>query len=303
MAKGFRAPAAAKVLSRAANLSVASQAGEMLLRVPVTQIRTNPQQSRTIFDEAKLEELAASIQTQGIVEPLVGREEADGSYTLIAGERRLRAALKLGLADVPLVLRQVADNELFELGLIENIQRENLHPVDEARSCALLVERSGGQKEAAARLGMKRSSLANIVRALELGDEILSLCSQVPDLPRRFLRKLLEMPVSLRAKAVRALLATASGDETGNSTVAAALAPSKERTNKFRFAGKVAAKFQFSLQVNFRKKDPTENEFEAALIATLAAKAQENRPELQALSAEEIQRAITATLAGLPSSK
>src|SRR5262245_4964087 len=100
-------------------------------RVAIARIRPNPRQPRTSFDEAALHELAASIRAQGILQPLLVRPDGDGQFELVAGERRLRAAHLAGLTDVPIVIREVSDRESLELALIENIQRDDLSPLEE----------------------------------------------------------------------------------------------------------------------------------------------------------------------------
>ncbi|RMG59550.1 MAG: ParB/RepB/Spo0J family partition protein [Deltaproteobacteria bacterium] len=140
--------------------------------IPVDEIRTNPNQPRKRFDDASLEELAASIREKGIIQPLVVRKVAVG-YELIAGERRLRAAKKAGLEKVPAVVKNISETEALELALIENIQREDLSPLEVAEAYSLLVEEFGfSQEEVARRVGKERSTVANYLRILRLPREI-----------------------------------------------------------------------------------------------------------------------------------
>jgi ParB family chromosome partitioning protein len=150
-------------------------AGE-LRELPVGLIKPNPDQPRTQFDADALSALAASIESSGVVQPLLVRPLPDGSYELIAGERRWRAARQAGLDKVPAVVRDQADAERLQAALIENMVREDLNPVEEARACAALVEDLGLTKEELARrVGRSRPAVSNLIRLLELPDETLAL--------------------------------------------------------------------------------------------------------------------------------
>ena len=145
---------------------------EDTLNVPIEQIEPNPQQPRAAFGEEQIEELAASIREKGLLQPLLVRP-VRGGYQLIAGERRLRAAQRVGLTRVPVLLRDVDDRESLELALIENLQREDLNPMDEARAYMRLSEEFGlKQEEIAQRVGKSRSAVANSVRLLQLPPDI-----------------------------------------------------------------------------------------------------------------------------------
>jgi len=146
-------------------------------QIEVGLLRPNRFQPRSRFDEAGLEELAESIRAQGIVQPLIVREEADGIFTIVAGERRWRAAQRAGLATVPAVVREVAgDRELLELALVENLQRADLNPVEEAEAFRLLGESFGlSQEEVARRVGRSRAAVSNTLRLLRLAPEVLDL--------------------------------------------------------------------------------------------------------------------------------
>ncbi len=150
-------------------------AGE-LLELPVSLIKPNPDQPRTSFDAEALAALAASIEASGVVQPLLVRPVADGSYELVAGERRWRAAQQAGLEKVPAVVREQAEPERLQAALIENMVREDLNPVEEARACAALVEDLGLTKEELARrVGRSRPAVSNLIRLLELPDEALEM--------------------------------------------------------------------------------------------------------------------------------
>jgi ParB family chromosome partitioning protein len=153
----------------------ATEAGE-LRELPVTLIKPNPSQPRTNFDEEALAALAASIEATGVVQPLLVRPLPDGSYELVAGERRWRAAQQAGLEKVPAVVRDQAEAERLQAALIENMVREDLNPVEEARACSALVDDLGLTKEELAkRVGRSRPAVSNLIRLLELPDEALGL--------------------------------------------------------------------------------------------------------------------------------
>jgi len=142
--------------------------------VDIDLISPNPYQPRDNFDETKIEELARSIRANGVIQPLLVRP-IKGGYQLIAGERRWRAAQLAGLLKVPVVIREVPDDKLLELSLIENIQREELNPIEEAKAYQLLVDQFGlTQEEIANRVGKDRSSVANYLRLLKLPPEVQS---------------------------------------------------------------------------------------------------------------------------------
>ena len=144
--------------------------------VPVELISPNPDQPRRRFDPEALSGLTESIAEAGLIQPLLVRPLPDGRYELIAGERRWRAARELGMETVPALLRSDDDTRRMQTALIENVAREDLNPVDEARACAALVEDLGLSKEdLARRLGRTRPALSNLIRLLDLPDEVLDL--------------------------------------------------------------------------------------------------------------------------------
>lgn len=140
---------------------------------PISSITANPFQPREVFDEAAIDDLAASIREKGIIQPLLVRPHGDG-YQLIAGERRFRAAQRAGLERVPITVRSADDTEALELALIENLQRENLNPVEEARAFKRLGDEFQlSQEDIAVAVGKSRSAVTNSLRLLGLPSEVL----------------------------------------------------------------------------------------------------------------------------------
>jgi len=136
-------------------------------------IAPNPNQPRRVFDEEKINELADSIEASGMLQPLVVRTTAGGGYELIAGERRLRAAKRLGLSEVPVIVHETVDPNSLLLALAENLQREDLNPIEEAAAFAELQEQFNlTQEQVAERVGRSRSAVANALRLLSLPDAI-----------------------------------------------------------------------------------------------------------------------------------
>jgi ParB family chromosome partitioning protein len=160
------------LIPSAAETRAESRDQSSTLEVAVDRITPSPFQPRRTFDEAKIEELAGSIRNQGIIQPLVVRPKEDG-YELIAGERRWRAAMKAGLARVPVVVRQASDHEALQLALVENLQREDLNPIEEASGYRRLQEEfHWSQEEMAEKVGKSRPAIANSVRLLALPAEV-----------------------------------------------------------------------------------------------------------------------------------
>lgn len=142
----------------------------------INEIEPNRDQPRKNFDEKALGELAASIEKNGIIQPLLVRPMTDGSYQLIAGERRWRAARMAGLSVVPVTIREMTDEEASVFALIENLQREDLNPVEEAQGLKSLIETYGfTQEEAADRVGKSRTAVTNTLRLLRLPDSLLTM--------------------------------------------------------------------------------------------------------------------------------
>jgi ParB family transcriptional regulator, chromosome partitioning protein len=150
-----------------------------LRQLPVELITPNPRQPRRAFDEEALIQLAGSLGDRGVLQPVLVRPSAGGTYELIAGERRWRAAQLAGLPTIPALVRIHDDAESLELALIENMAREDLNPVEEARACALLVEELGlTREEIGRRVGRSRVAVSNLLRLLDLPDEALEMLAR-----------------------------------------------------------------------------------------------------------------------------
>ena len=202
-------------LGRGLEVLIGGAGGADLAHVPVDEIHPNPRQPRKRFEHEATAGLAESIRAQGIIQPVVLRPRAAGGYELIAGERRWRAAREANLETLPALVRDAGDRDALLLGLVENVAREELSPVEEARAYALLVdefELSLG--EIAERVGGSKPAVSNRVRLLELSDDILSMVERgeltegharavlaVPDNEgrRRLARKIVRQGLSVRA--------------------------------------------------------------------------------------------------------
>jgi ParB family chromosome partitioning protein len=146
---------------------VAGRSGDVML--PLDKISANPDQPRKNFDEDALKELADSIGQHGVIQPIIVEEEDGGSYTIITGERRSRAARIAGLSEIPAIIRKFSDEQRIAVALVENIQRADLNPIEEASAYKHLMETANiSQDQAALRVGKKRSTLANAMRLLKL---------------------------------------------------------------------------------------------------------------------------------------
>ena len=174
--------------------------------LPISQIESYQNQPRKNFDPEKLQELSDSIRQHGVIQPLTVRKLSSGYYQIIAGERRWRAARMAGLAEVPAVVIEADDQKAMELAMIENLQREDLNPIEEAEGFRVLTTTYGmSQAEAAERVGRSRSAVANSMRLLELNQPILQLVEN-GDISAGHARALLPLPPSLREKAVNEIM-------------------------------------------------------------------------------------------------
>lgn len=169
-------PAQRKALGRglSALLGTPDLEPDRLREIDIDRIIPNADQPRKSFYDSSLDELAASISIHGVVQPLVVRSLEHGVFQIIAGERRWRAAQKAGMTRVPAVVREIQEHHALELALVENLQREDLNPVDQARAYQRLLSEFGlTQEQVAERVGKNRASVANMLRLLRLPDEVL----------------------------------------------------------------------------------------------------------------------------------
>lgn len=161
-----------------ADNSIEEIASTSAVKLKIMDIEPNRDQPRKIFDEDALAELADSIAKHGVIQPLLVRPMPDGSYQLVAGERRWRASRMAGLTEVPVVIKELSDDEAMALALIENLQREDLNAIEEAQGIKALMDTlSLTQDEAAERVGKSRPAVANALRLLKLPDNVIALVS------------------------------------------------------------------------------------------------------------------------------
>jgi len=209
-------------LGRGLELLIGGQqpVGVELLELPVDAIHPNPRQPRRRFEAEAASGLAESVRRQGVIQPLLVRPRTAGGYELVAGERRWRAAREAGQATVPAVVREADDRETLLLGLIENVAREQLTPVEEARAYAVLVDEfSLSLGEVAERVGRSKPSVSNRIRLLDLPDDVLGMLERgqltegharavlaVPDHEgrRKLAREIVRKGLSVRAAEQRA---------------------------------------------------------------------------------------------------
>jgi ParB family chromosome partitioning protein len=202
-------------------------AGEQALKIPLEKLRANPSQPRKHFDEGDLAELADSIRSHGIIQPLIVEDAGDGGWLIVAGERRWRAARLAGLTEVPALIRSYSEEKRQEVSLIENVQRSDLNPMEEAAAYKALMELTGlSQDETAARVGKSRSTVANALRLLKLppaarqalekgeltpghGRAILSVNGEAAQ--ERLLEEILQKGLSVREAEKRAASLNAAG--------------------------------------------------------------------------------------------
>jgi len=168
----------ALINTRVASPTPALESGERVQRISLAQIIPTPLQPRTVFRDEHLEELVASIKEHGIIQPLIARQRGD-KFELIAGERRWRAAQKVGLTEAPVIIREASDQDVLELALIENLQREDLNPIEEANAFARLAREFGlRQEDIAQKVGKSRAAVANSMRLLDLHEQVQSWLTQ-----------------------------------------------------------------------------------------------------------------------------
>jgi ParB family chromosome partitioning protein len=175
------------------------------LEIPIDRIRVNPRQPRTRMDADSLETLAASIRQHGVIQPILVTETIDG-YQLVAGERRVRAARMAGLERVPAVVRQLADRDQLELALVENLQREDLDPIESARGYRQLIDEFGfTQEDLSQRVGRARTTVANTLRLLDL-DQAVQAALVSAEISEGHARALGGLPAEHQARVLRTVI-------------------------------------------------------------------------------------------------
>jgi ParB family transcriptional regulator, chromosome partitioning protein len=168
----------ALINTRVASPTPAVESGERVQQIALDRIVPSPLQPRTVFRDEHLDELVASIREQGIIQPLIARQRGD-KYELIAGERRWRAAQRVGLTEAPVIIREASDQDVLELALIENLQREDLNAIEEANAFARLAREFGlRQEDIAQKVGKSRAAVANSMRLLDLHEQVQSWLTQ-----------------------------------------------------------------------------------------------------------------------------
>ena len=180
LGKGLSAllPSRSPVTSIQATASGPSGAGPAVSQLPISRIDPNPLQPRVVFDAGRLQELANSIQANGIIQPLIVRKNGD-RFELIAGERRLRAARMADLADVPVIIQDYAEDRILEIALVENIQREDLNPIETAHALERLAREMGlSHEDIASRTGKDRTTITNLIRLLRLPEGVQLLLAE-----------------------------------------------------------------------------------------------------------------------------
>ncbi|WP_418791237.1 ParB/RepB/Spo0J family partition protein [Phosphitispora sp. TUW77] len=151
---------------------------DRIIEIPLADIRVNKKQPRKVFDDEKLNELALSIKEHGVVQPIIVRKSDDGTFEIVAGERRLRACRKIGAKNIPAIIKDLDEMQISEIALIENIQRENLNPIEEASAYKVLIEQFGlTQEELSKRIGKSRPFITNTLRLLTLPQTVKDLVS------------------------------------------------------------------------------------------------------------------------------
>jgi ParB family chromosome partitioning protein len=202
-------PGARRGLGRGVEVLIGGPAeGAQLAHLPIEQVHANPRQPRRRFDHEATAGLADSIRSEGVVQPVLVRPRAEGGFELIAGERRWRAAREAGVTTIPAVIREADDRDTLLLGLVENVARENLSPVEEARGYAVLMdefELSLG--EVSERVGRSKPAISNKLRLLDLPDDVLAMVERA-ELSEGHARAVLAVPDQVeRRKLARRILA------------------------------------------------------------------------------------------------
>ncbi|MBF0272569.1 MAG: ParB/RepB/Spo0J family partition protein [Magnetococcales bacterium] len=245
---------------------------EKVLLIPIDQIQPNPNQPRQNFSEESLRELELSIREQGILLPILVRPKRgfDEVYQLVAGERRWRAAKMAGLLEVPALLRNWNDRQALEASILENVQREDLNPVEVARGCSELIEKFGySHKKAAQRIGKSRETITNLLRLLRLPESILGLIESgtLSTGHARALLRLEEKPELMERLASEVLAKELSVRQTETMARAMETESAAEQANESETTEEV----EVTPSNRGRKKDPMILSIESRLTETLGA--------------------------------
>ena len=264
--------------------------GEGSITLPISQVEPGLNQPRKRFDQDSLDDLAESIRVHGIIQPLTVRRLASGYYQIIAGERRWRAAKSAGLEEVPAVIIEADDRKVMELGLIENLQREDLNPAEEARGYQTLMEEYGlTQEEVAQRMGKSRPAVTNTLRLLALPDEVMKLLED-GTLSAGHARAILAAPTeALQKECARRV---ADGQLSVRQTEALIKTLQKEKAEKPRKTGA-----DLSLYLGELEKDLTGR---LGRRVKIAHKGKKGRIELEYYNEQDLE-ALLALLQGLRS--
>ena len=251
--------------------ALASSAGSPIGRlVPIDRVDPNPEQPRQVMGD--LSELMASIAEKGVIEPLVVRQRGN-RYQIVAGERRYQAAVQLGLRELPVVIREVDDNEMVEVALVENIQRKDLGPFEEAEALASLTDRCGyTHEDLAKRLGKSRTSITESLSLAEMPTEVRNLCRLADISSKSLLLQVVRQQTPQKMVALVEQL-TREGQEgpitREQARKAVAHHPAKAgRPKAFVFQYRPPAK-TFNLKLQFKKSDVDRSEVIAALESIL----------------------------------
>jgi ParB family chromosome partitioning protein len=248
--------------------ALASSAGAPIGRlVPIDKIDPNPDQPRQVMGD--LSELMASIGEKGVIEPLVVRQRGD-RYQIVAGERRYQAAVRVGLSELPVVIREVDDTEIIEVALVENLQRKDLGPFEEAEAMASLAMRCGyTHEDLARRLGKSRTSITESLALADMPTDVRNLCRLADITSKSLLLQVVRQQTPQKMTAfVEELTRKGSGGVTREQarTVAAKAKPGRPKAFVFQYRPQTKA---FNLKLQFRKSDVERSEVIAALEAII----------------------------------
>lgn len=224
------------------------------MTVPIEKIKPNPDQPRRDFTQEQLEELAASIKEKGVIQPLIVRELSSGDYEIVAGERRWRASQMAKLHELPVVVREYDDTEVLEIAIIENIQRADLNPVEEAAGYRALMDRFGHtQEKLSEALGKSRSHIANLMRLLQLPEDVLKMLKD-GDLSAGHARALItsDDPSALAHKVVKGGLSVRQTEALAKSASTKASAPKAAAPKVAKDADTVALEGDLSANLGMK---------------------------------------------------